>query len=193
MGDFGAERDSLGSFRMSAEHAPQQISPPLEPRIRLEEPNAGDGREMWRIARDSAALDVNSPYSYLLWCRDFAATSVVTRDLGNGGGIAGFITGYVRPESANTQFVWQVAVDHPYRGHGLAKRMLDHLSDRMVNRTRGHGYLEATVTPDNTPSSRLFEAFARDRGAALERRTLFTQEQFPEGHRPEVLFRIGPL
>src|SRR5919198_5457177 len=149
--------------------------------FRLVAPGDDDGREMWRIARDTNVLDVNSPYSYLLWCRDFADSSVVARDIGDR--VCGFITGFIRPRSADTLFVWQVAVDQAYRGRGLAKRMLDHLGDRMT--AEGRRYLEATVTPDNLPSSRLFEAFARDRGYALERRTLFTQEQFPRGHQPE--------
>lgn len=157
--------------------------------IRLTAPGEDDGREMWRIARDTNVLDVNSPYSYLLWCRDFADSSVVAR--GDDGRVCGFITGFIRPRSVVTLFVWQVAVDEAYRGHGLAKLMLDYLGDRIV--AEGGSHLEATVTPDNVPSSRLFEAFARDRGCALERRTLFTQEQFPRGHQPEVLFRIGPL
>jgi L-2,4-diaminobutyric acid acetyltransferase len=156
--------------------------------VRLAAPGGDDGREMWRIARDTDVLDVNSPYSYLLWCRDFADSSVVARDAG---GVCGFITGYIRLPSPDTLFVWQVAVDQAHRGRGLAKRMLDHLGDRAG--VAGHRYLEATVTPDNIPSSRLFEAFARHRGCAIERRTLFTREQFPRGHQPEVLFRIGPF
>jgi L-2,4-diaminobutyric acid acetyltransferase len=143
---------------------------------------------MWRIARDSEILDVNSPYSYLLWCRDFAGASVIARDAT---GVHGFITGFVRPQAAATVFVWQVAVDAAHRGQGLARRMLDHLGDRMAG--EGRRYLEATVTPDNTPSRRLFESFARDRESVIERRTLFTRDQFPAGHQPEVLLRIGPL
>jgi L-2,4-diaminobutyric acid acetyltransferase len=161
--------------------------------IRLGAPGIDDGREMWRIARDTQVLDVNSPYSYLLWCRDFAASSVVARDAA---GVCGFITGFLRPRSTATVFVWQVAVDQTHRGLGLAKRMLDYLGDRVTQDSEaasGGRYLEATVTPDNVPSSRLFEAFARDRGCALERNTLFTGEQFPKGHQPEVLFRIGPF
>jgi L-2,4-diaminobutyric acid acetyltransferase len=177
---------SLPAGDMALEDLTEGIAP--QPSIRLEAPRSDDGREMWRIARDSRALDVNSPYSYLLWCRDFADSSVVARDVN---GVCGFITGYIRPQSAATLFVWQVAVDHAHRGQGLAKRMLDHLGDRIV--AAGRRYLEATVTPDNIPSSRLFEAFARDRGRALERRTLFAPEQFPGDHQPEVLFRIGPL
>lgn len=154
----------------------------------LEAPGGDDGREMWRIARDTQVLDLNSPYSYMLWCRDFADSSVVARD---GDRLCGYITGYIRPRSAATLFVWQVAVDQAYRGRGLAKRMLGYLGDRMA--AEGRRYLEATVTPDNIPSSKLFEAFARDHGGAIERSTLFTKEQFPNGHQSEVLLRIGPI
>ncbi len=62
--------------------------------VQLQEPSLSDGPELWRLARDSRVLDVNSPYSYALWCRDFADTSVVARD---GGVPCGFITGYVQP------------------------------------------------------------------------------------------------
>lgn len=170
---------------------PNGSVPNGEAAIRLEPPGGDDGREMWRVARDSRTLDLNSPYSYLLWCRDFADTSVIARDADR---VCGFITGFIRPRSAATLFIWQVAVDPSYRGQGLAKRMLDHLGDRVA--AEGRCYLEATVTPDNTASSRLFESFARGRGCGLERRTLFSADQFPSGpqsHHPEVLFRIGPF
>ncbi|WP_395106859.1 diaminobutyrate acetyltransferase [Actinomadura sp. SCN-SB] len=159
-----------------------------DPAIRLEEPRLEDGPELWRLARDSRVLDVNSPYSYLLWCRDFSGTSVVARAKT---GPCGFITGYIRPGSDDTFFVWQVAVDPSFRGRGVARRMLDALGDRLA--PRGHTYMEATVTPDNTASARMFESFARARGCPLERTPLFGAEHFPEGHEPEELFRIGPL
>lgn len=147
-------------------------------------PRLEDGRQLWRIARDSKTLDLNSPYSYLLWCRDFAATSVVARADGE---IRGFVTGFDRPEDPGTLFVWQVAVDAAWRGRGLAGRMLASLTGR------GFGFVEATVTPDNTASDRLFTAFARDRDAELRRTPLLSGELFPGDHQPEELYRIGPL
>jgi L-2,4-diaminobutyric acid acetyltransferase len=158
------------------------VSPTLDEVF--EPPTIEDGRHLWRIARDSQTLDLNSPYSYVLWCRDFAATSVVARA---GGGIRGFVTGFERPEEPGTLFVWQVAVDREWRGRALAARMLGHLADR------GHRYVEATVTPDNTASDRLFTAFARDRGADLRRTPLLSTDLFPGDHQPEELYRIGPL
>lgn len=148
----------------------------------------GDGARMWELARDSGGLDLNSPYSYLLWCRDFAATSVAAR---SGGDLVGFITGYVRPEARDTVVVWQVTVGAAQRGRGLAARMLHHLADRLA--PAGVRFLEATVTPGNEPSARLFAGFARDRGARLDRTTLFGAADFPVEHDPEVLMRIGPL
>ncbi|WP_018657161.1 diaminobutyrate acetyltransferase [Actinomadura flavalba] len=154
----------------------------------LREPTLADGPHLWRMARDTRVLDVNSPYSYTLWCRDFAATSVVAEDDGSP---CGFITGYVRPDAPDTFFVWQVAVDRDQRGRGLARAMLDELAARLS--ARGHRHLEATVTPDNTASTAMFASFARDHGAELTRTPLFEAEHFPGGHEPEVLFRIGPL
>src|ERR1700709_225784 len=84
----------------------------------IDSPRVEDGAAIWRIARDSEVLDLNSSYSYLLWCRDFAATSVVARDT-EGSPIA-FVTGYVRPERPEALVVWQVAVDSDHRGRGLA-------------------------------------------------------------------------
>ena len=45
----------------------------------IEFPTKADGAALWRIARDSQKLDLNTPYAYLLWCRDFADTSVVAK------------------------------------------------------------------------------------------------------------------
>ncbi|MEE2035981.1 diaminobutyrate acetyltransferase [Nocardiopsis sp. CT-R113] len=158
----------------------------------LAHPSPEDGPHMWRLARETG-MDVNSPYAYALWCRDFSATSVVARD--DEGRVAAYVTGYVRPDSPDTYFLWQVAVDSAFRGQRLARRMLDFIGDRITD--RGLRYLEATVTPDNTASRALFASFARDRGAGVVWSPLLTGEHFPqEGdtpHEPEDLVRIGPF
>ncbi|WP_078876534.1 diaminobutyrate acetyltransferase [Streptomyces sp. 150FB] len=157
----------------------------------IDTPRVEDGAAIWRIARDSKVLDLNSSYSYLLWCRDFAATSVVARD--DTGSPIAFVTGYVRPERPEALVVWQVAVDSSHRGKGLAGTLLDELTTR-VSRELGITALETTVTPDNTASDRMFTAYAARHGATLEREVLFDGGLFPEGvHQPEVLYRIGPL
>ncbi|MFF5568759.1 diaminobutyrate acetyltransferase [Streptomyces sp. NPDC012623] len=157
----------------------------------IDTPRVEDGAAIWRIARDSEVLDLNSSYSYLLWCRDFAATSLVARD--DGGAPIAFVTGYVRPERPEALVVWQVAVDSAQRGKGLAGTLLDELTARVTDEL-GVTAVETTVTPDNTASDRLFTAYAARHGARLEREVLFDGGLFPDGvHQPEVLYRIGPL
>ncbi|MFJ2610152.1 MULTISPECIES: diaminobutyrate acetyltransferase [unclassified Streptomyces] len=159
--------------------------------LQIDRPSLADGAALWRIAKDSKALDLNSSYSYLLWCRDFAATSAVAR--AEDGEPVGFITGYVRPDRPHTLLVWQVAVDESHRGRGLAGALLDGLAARTVAEL-GITTVETTITPGNTASERLFESFAERNDARLEREVLFGTGLFPdEPHEPEVLHRIGPL
>ncbi|MEL3948994.1 MULTISPECIES: diaminobutyrate acetyltransferase [Streptomyces] len=161
--------------------------------LRLDSPDVADGAAIWRIARDSKVLDLNSSYSYLLWCRDFAATSVVARDAG--GEPVGFMTGYLRPDKPRTLVVWQVAVDHAQRGRGLAGALLDGLAAKVAARP-GFDALETTISPGNTASERLFTSFAERHGARVERTVLFDAALFPGddgGHEPEVLYDIAPL
>ncbi|MFF3676140.1 diaminobutyrate acetyltransferase [Streptomyces sp. NPDC002120] len=157
----------------------------------IDRPRPGDGPLLWRLARDSGTLDLNSSYSYLLWCRDFAGTSAVARD--SSGHAVGFVSGYLRPDSPGTLLVWQVAVDESVRGLGVAGALLDGLSAR-VAAEHGLSSLEATVSPGNLASERLFASYAARHGATLTREVLFAAEEFPDGgHAPEVLHRIGPL
>ncbi|MBO0802007.1 MAG: diaminobutyrate acetyltransferase [Nocardiopsaceae bacterium] len=156
--------------------------------MRIEAPSAKDGADLWRLARDAGELDLNSPYSYLLWCRDFSGTSVVARA---GGQAVGFVTGYRRPDSAETLFVWQVAVDPAYRGQRIGVRMLMGIGD--AAKRLGCRYVEATVTPGNDASARMFASFARAHGAPLARTEGFESTLFPDNHQPEDLIRIGPL
>ncbi|TPQ19958.1 diaminobutyrate acetyltransferase [Streptomyces sporangiiformans] len=159
--------------------------------LRLDRPEVADGAALWRIAKDSRTLDLNSSYSYLLWCRDFAGTSVVARD--TAGEPVGFVTGYVRPEQPHTLLVWQVAVDAAYRGRGLAAALLDGLTAQ-VAQNHALTSVETTITPGNTASERLFTSYAERHRTTVEREVLFDTEHFPDGpHAPEVLYRIGPL
>lgn len=154
----------------------------------IEAPDIADGAALWRIARDSEKLDLNSPYSYLLWCRDFHRTSVVARV---GGDPVGFVTGCLRPDSEDTLFVWQVAVDAAQRGRGLAGTLLDSLLTRLVD--HGVRFLETTVTPDNAASNRMFRSLAERWSVHCERTELFASGEFPDGHEAEFLYRLGPF
>ncbi|MFC7401774.1 diaminobutyrate acetyltransferase [Citricoccus sp. GCM10030269] len=137
------------------------------------------------MTKDSQVLDLNSSYYYLLWCRDFADTTVIAELEGQP---VGFVTGYLRPDAPGTLMVWQVAVTEAARGHGLASRMLDEL----ISRTSAEA-LETTITDDNAASQRLFASLAERFGADHEITPLITAEMYPDGHDTEFLHRISPL
>lgn len=151
----------------------------------------GDAAAMWRLAADTETLDVNSPYAYLLICSHFASTSLVAADP-DGQGLAGFVAAYRLPDDPDVLFVWQIAVRSDRRGRGLGLRLLVELLRRPAN--RGVRHVEATITPANRASDRLFRSFAGSIGAPWTTAERYAAELFPdEGHEPEILYRIGPL
>ena len=85
-----------------------------------------------------------------------------------------------------------MAVSPAARGEGLASRMLDHIVER--DYCAGVAYMETTVTEDNKASWAMFERFASNWGAPLERSVGFDREaHFQGSHDSEILARIGPL
>jgi L-2,4-diaminobutyric acid acetyltransferase len=151
----------------------------------IDRPSTEDGAAIWRIARDSGKLDLNSSYAYLLWCHDFADTSAVARVDGD---VVGFVIGYRRPVAPDTVVVWQIAVDAGQRGKGTAAALLDAL----VRRT-GVRQVETTITPDNEVSNALFRSLADRWGAQMRVAGEFAAGEFPDEHETEVLYRIGPF
>lgn len=150
---------------------------------------------MWRIARDSRTLDLNSTYAYVLFARDFAATSRIALV---DGAPAGFVIGYRRPTRPDCQFVWQIAVDERFRGLGLAGRLLDSLVHDATSLPAVRT-VETTITDDNVASQRTFRAFASRWGdAPVVVTPLFESAHLsPDGsegahHEPERLYEIGP-
>lgn len=157
------------------------------PAVVLRTPRLGDGAQMWRIAKDSAVLDANSSYAYLLWCRDFASTSVVAELNGR---IVGYVIGFVRPQAPDTVFVWQIAVERSQRGRGTGAELLHVLLNSVA--AQGVSVLETTISPDNLASIAMFTSVARTRDAAITKRPLFDAGVFPDSHAPEDLYRIEP-
>ena len=157
------------------------------PDVTLRAPTVADGADLWRLAEASGGLDLNTPYAYVLWCRDFAATSVVAEVDGRA---VGYVQGYRRPDAPDVLFVWQVTTAPDQRGRGLALSMLRWLVDAQGP---GVAWVEATVTPSNEASWRTFGALADRLGTVLARSPMFAAEDFPTPHEAEELVRIGPI
>ncbi len=149
-------------------------------------PGLEDGKHLWRMAKRSRVLDLNSPYAYLLFGGPFCETSIVAEV---GGELVGFVMGFRPPDHPDALFVWQVAVDTAQRGKGLARRMMEELIERLEANA-----IRATVTPSNAASMRLFRSLAEHAGCECQETPYLLPEHFPEpGHEAEVLFHIGPL
>jgi len=158
------------------------------PSITIRQPSADDAADIWRLTATCAPLDLNAPYVYLLWCRDFCQTSIIAR---NGSKLVGFVTGYLRPGDAATLMVWQVGVSPAVRRQGIATAMIDKLIG--IQSAAEVSYVEATVTSGNLPSRRLFHGLARGWKAPVQDDILFTAQEFPLSHPTEYLYRIGPI
>lgn len=157
--------------------------------IEVRHPTKADASAIWRFVRESDILDTNSCYAYLLLCQDFARTCVVAVDDGR---LVGFTLGYVPPQRPDVAFVWQVAVSPEARGRGLGRQLLrEWLSTEGCRHAR---FLEATVTPSNGPSRRLFRSLANELDAEFTVRPGFAGADFGDSsHEREDLIRIGPI
>jgi L-2,4-diaminobutyric acid acetyltransferase len=152
-------------------------------------PRIEDGTSIWKLVRDSGALDLNSPYCYLLLCLHYRETCAVAEAEGK---IVGFVSAYPPPARGDTLFIWQIGIDPALRGKGLATRLLGELLQREAcSRIR---YLEATVGPSNRASRALFEGFAKRLNTNISEQACFDETVFPDhDHESENLFRIGPF
>lgn len=166
---------------------PETINSPADspqPVFRKAQPQ--DGARMHALVKEMGGLELNTAYFYVLFCMDFADTCVVAEVDGK---LAGFVLGHRPPARPDTVFVWQVGVAPFMRRQGMARRLLD----AFLEQNPDARWLEATVTPDNAASRRLFRALARDRDAGCDVGEFMLADYFPDGHEPEELFRIGPL
>jgi L-2,4-diaminobutyric acid acetyltransferase len=141
----------------------------------LREPTVADAAGIRRLVVCSRRLDVNSPYAYLVLCRD--------------GRAVGFLTGYMRPAAPDTFFSWQSAVDSTVPVPGLAFAMMTTVVDRV--RARGARFFETTINPDNRAVVMLIRKLARRYRATPEISVLFDERTLGPDHEPEVLYRFG--
>jgi len=155
----------------------------------IRRPTQADAAGLYTLVEACRPLDLNSRYAYLLLATHFSATCALAEvDTGP----VGFVAAYLKPSDLAVLFVWQVAVHPHMRGRRLAGRLLDDVLDRPE--CAAVRYLEATITPSNEASWKLFRAFAQAREAVCRETAMFTEADFgASGHEREQLLRIGPL
>lgn len=158
--------------------------------VKFRTPVVQDGQAMWKLAKESQSLDLNSAYSYLMLCEMFKETCCIAEHENRA---VGFVSGFHKPLERDTLFIWQIAVSKSLQGQGIARMMLRQLLARDEN--SGVRYIEASVGPDNLASRKLFLGLAAELGAECALTELFKAELFPDSntHADEILFRIGPI
>lgn len=144
-------------------------------------PCAEDGADVWRLIRSCGPLDDNSLYCNLLQCDHFADTCVVAEREGDGA-IVGWVSAYILPDSPDTLFVWQVAVDERAQGRGIGKRMLADLFEREA--CRDVRTLKTTITGDNEASWALFSSFAKSHNGKMDHEPYFRRDAHFDGKHP---------
>lgn len=158
-------------------------------RVSIQQPELEDAAQVYDLVASAPPLELNSCYTYMLLSTHFAATSAVAKMDGK---IVGFVGAYVPQSKPDVLFVWQVVVADQARGQGIARRMMEHILKR--NTSKSVRWLEASVTPSNEASRRLFQGCAAAWGAACEISEWLKREHFnAPTHEPEELFQIGPL
>lgn len=175
------------------------MNKPLEPKSTSQPPLAttengvvvrtttlDDGPALFQMARDAKGLDLNSSYSYALMGWMFGDTCLIAED---DSGPLGFVVGFRPPLRPSSIFVWQIGVLPEARGRGVATTLLE----AFLEHDPPPKMLEATVTPSNRASRRMFAALARKRGAEMVERPLMSARVLAGEHEPEHLIEIGPL
>lgn len=170
--------------------SPPTAQPAAAPRVTVSyrEATPEDGPVVFELVETCGTLERNTGYAYVLLADHFRDTTILAESDGE---VVGFVAAYRPPTHPDTVFVWQVGVHPKMRGRGLARSILDALVGRPG--CEGVRYLEATVTPSNAASRRLFESFARRHGADAEWSAKYPAAFFGGNHEPEDLVRIGPL
>lgn len=146
---------------------------------------------MWKIAKDTQVLDLNSSYAYALIATHFHHTSAIAMCENKP---IGFTSAYMLPNKVSGHselFIWQVGVDPQFQGQGIAFEMILHILNREV--CKNVTTLKTTISPSNNASSRLFQKIASHFRAGMARTPYFGKDHFPDSHEQEDLITISPL
>ncbi|WP_394151171.1 diaminobutyrate acetyltransferase [Vibrio maritimus] len=153
---------------------------------RLQAPSAEDGLKVNKLVAQTEALDDNSTYCNFLQAIHFQDTSIAAFYKGR---LAGFVSGYLKPNQPSTLFIWQVVVDRDFRGQGVAKKMLSRLLER--ENLHSINAIETTITEDNLASWSLFRGIEKEKGEQGNVSVFLDHDVHFEGqHETEHLYRI---
>ncbi|MFI7120164.1 hypothetical protein [Amycolatopsis sp. NPDC049868] len=152
----------------------------------LRKPDVPDAASMYELAYRSEWTEAEPLGTYVNFCRDFAATSLVAVEMT---GLTGFLLGYVKPRDPSSYFVWQAAVRRGAAPGNVAYAML---AD-MVLRVRSDAvrYFEVAVGADDHVLAEIVHRLALDQAVELGVTELFSDGETGSGHGAKMLYRFA--
>ena len=158
-----------------------------EKRISVSTPTKNSGYAIYKLIERCQPLDLNSPYLYFIQSHYFQKTCAIATCSND---VIGFVSGFMDPLKENTLFVWQVAIDEPFRGRGLAQTLINYILQQNLNTE----FIETSITEDNLASQKLFNKLSKHLNTVItQEKFLDQQTHFLKQHESEYLFRIGPF
>ena len=157
-------------------------------KVLLKVPEKANSKKIFKLIKDTNALDLNSEYLYLLQSTHFTSTCSIGLLEEE---VVGFVSGYRQPQKPNALFIWQVAIDKSLKGQGLANKLMFNILERKENIDLT--YIHTTVSPSNKASIRVFEKLAEKLDTKIESKDFLKKEDFINQHEEEVLYEIGPF
>jgi L-2,4-diaminobutyric acid acetyltransferase len=157
--------------------------------ILFRKPQKNDAKKIVNLIKSGGTLDLNSEYLYLLQSTHFNETCSVAVYNNE---IIGFVSGYLVPKEEEKLFIWQVAVSSKFRGQNLALKIIMDIFNRNKSK-KDIKYIQSTVSPSNKSSQRVFEKVANHLNTKIANETLFSIDDFIDGHEEEVQYLIGPI
>lgn len=149
-------------------------------------PRVQEGIEIHHLISSCSPLDENSPYCNYLQTSFFEKTCIIAQYHGK---IVGFISAFLKPETATELFIWQVAVAPAMRSQGLAFQMLQQLLQR--DYLQSLQALETTITKANQGSWSLFQKLDDAHGNRGSVSIFLDKQQHFNGRQEtEYLYRI---
>lgn len=156
------------------------------PDLSIRSPRLTDGSQVADLIKKIGTLEPNTTYAYLLLCHHFQQSSLLLEHKNQ---LIGAALGYRNPQNPSALFLWQIGVLGDYRGRGYACFLLDSL----IRKQSDLRFVEATISPLNHGSRRLFERVARLHRVSFQYQPLFEPHHFgSDEHEPEELIQLGP-
>jgi diaminobutyrate acetyltransferase len=129
--------------------------------------NEDDFLDVYEFVSNCNPLESYSEHFYKILLRYFGNCCFIAE---NNDKIIGLIIGIISQIHDKTYFIWQIGVDTPLQGKGIAKKLLKNAEEKV--KKLGCNRIELTVSPKNFPSQKLFQKNGYKNVSSIEGETI---------------------